>query len=59
MDGLEEVPDLGQTFLNQIAFEITFSVNDEHMSELTVPVRIVLPVPNGYDVSSVPALPYP
>lgn len=53
VDGLEEVPDLGQTFLNQIAFEITFSVNDEHMSELTVPVRIVLPVPNGYDVSSV------
>lgn len=49
----DEEPVLPQTFVNQIAFDITLSVDDELVSELDIPVKIVLPVPAGYNVSSV------
>ncbi len=53
-----EAPDLADlgvegTFGSQLAFDITLSVNDENQAELAMPVKIVMPVPAGYDVDSV------
>ena len=53
-----ETPDLADlgvegTFGSQLAFDITLSVNDENQAELAMPVKIVMPVPDGYDVDSV------
>ena len=53
-----EAPDLADlgvegTFGSQLAFDITLSVNDENQAELAMPVKIVMPVPDGYDVDSV------
>lgn len=48
---MAEAPELTQEFAHKIAFDLTLAVNDSELSELTIPVKITMPVPTGYDVN--------